>query len=136
MVNKSASVGESEQIVTEDRFKSVAGLVKPKHDPEAFLYAYDNSFTVGGISDRVASTAASGWVFPDGMKKESEKAMNTLDQEYLFTSLFVTGNVYFEKVRTKDGAKTISKFVPFITSEVRIARNDGVISYNQIAPGM
>jgi HK97 family phage portal protein len=136
VVNKSASVGESAQIVTEDRFKSIAGMIKPKHDPQDFLYAYDNSFTVGGISDRFASTASSGWVFPKEMKEESQKVLKTLDQEYLFTSLFVTGDVYFEKIRTKDGAKTISKFEPFITSEVRIARNDAVITYNQIAPGM
>jgi hypothetical protein len=76
--------------VTEDRFKSIAGMIKPKHDPEDFLYAYDNSFTVGGISDRFATTASSGWVFPKGMKDEAQKVMKTLDQEYLFTSLFVT----------------------------------------------
>jgi HK97 family phage portal protein len=136
VVNKSSSVGESAQIVTEDRFKSIAGMIKPKHDPEDFLYAYDNSFTVWGISDRFATTASSGWVFPKGMKDEAQKVMKTLDQEYLFTSLFVTGDVYFEKIRTKDGSKTISKFEPFITSEVRIARNSGIITYNQIAPGM
>jgi HK97 family phage portal protein len=136
VVHKSAAAWESAQIVTEDRFKSIAGMIKPKHDPEDFLYAYDNSFTVGGISDRFATTASSGWVYPKAMKDEAQKVMKTLDQEYLFTSLFVTWDVYFEKIRTKDGAKTISKFEPFITSEVRIARNDGIITYNQIAPGM
>jgi len=136
VVHKSAFAWESAQIVTEDRFKSIAGMIKPKHDPEDFLYAYDNSFTVGGISDKFSTTASSGWVFPKEMKEESQKVMKTLDQEYLFTSLFVTGDVYFEKIRTKDGSKTISRFEPFITSEVRIARNSGIITYNQIAPGM
>ena len=128
---KTAS-GEDTSKQIADRFARVDGILTPKHDPEALIYAYDESFVIGGIVDRFASTSASGWLFPEWMSDESKKVLKTIDLEYLFSSLFITGNVYFEKIRTKSGKK-IARFKPFITSEVRLSRKwNEPVTYNQI----
>lgn len=130
IISKAIANDASEQI--ESRFKGINGLIEPKHDPESLIYAYDESFVIGGIVDRFASTAASGWQFPESMKDPQKNALKSIDLEYLFASLFITGNVYFEKIMTRDG-KNIASFKPFMTAEVRVSKNDKKeLIYNQV----
>ncbi len=114
----------------DDIFKDVQGVIHPKYNPSDLIYAYNKSFVLSGIATRIATVAASGWIYPDNMPESSKKAIESIDLEYVFASLFITGNVYLEKVRNLLW-NMIARFENFLTDEVRIARQDTWLKYIQ-----
>lgn len=92
-----------------------------KYGPDECLFAYEESFIIGGIIDRIATSASSGFIYPEENFEElTKEVLDGIDLQFVFKNLYATGNCFLEKVRNNDG--TIAELKPFLTDEVRIKR--------------
>lgn len=119
-----------------DGWKNITGIVHPETPFELLVDAYQGSFIVGGIVDRVATSAASGFTASgDG---DLDRILSGIDTKYVFENLYVCGNVFLEVVRSNDGK--ISQLFPFITQQVRVKveaiEDANVLSYVQLVNGI
>lgn len=116
-------------------FYGIDGIREPYMNPRDAIYAYEESFIIGGLVDRIATTAANGWMFDESVSEETKKVIKTIDQEFVFKNLFLIGDVYLEKIRTR--WNKLIGFENFLTEEVRVKveKRDGVkeLSYLQIS---
>lgn len=119
-----------------DGWKSVTGIVHPETPFDLLVDAYQGSFIVGGIVDRVATSAASG--FTASGDADLDRILSGVDTKYVFENLYVCGNVFLEVVRSNDGK--VSQLFPFITKQVRVkveSKDDvNVLSYLQLVNGI
>lgn len=107
----------------DDPWKGIDWLQEyTKYGPEECIFAYEESFIVGGIIDRIATSASSGFIYPDDVDDATKNVLEWLDLQFIFKNLYATGNCFLEKVRNNDG--TIAELKPFLTNEVRIKRID------------
>lgn len=89
------------------------GTITPPDDPGLLVEAYQRSFVIGGVVDRIVTTAASGWVFADTVSDRTRSIIASLDLEELFLSYFVTGNFFVEKIRNAFGQVVgLERFLP------------------------
>lgn len=101
----------------EEKF-SQSGIKDPPNDPSNILAMYEKSFLVGGLVDKVATTASSDWIFDENVSEETRRLCESIDQQFLFKNLFLFGNVFFEKIKNLR-EKTIF-LEPCITTEIRV----------------
>lgn len=120
IANAAPKTWQSKQV--DSIFKGIDGVIEPKYDPSALILAYDKSFVLWWVADRIATACASWFIFPDKMSELSKKALQTIDLKYVFLSLFTTGNVFLEKLRAQLGT-TVLGFEKFLTDEIRIKIN-------------
>ena len=90
---KKESVAPSKQV---DAWEKV-GTIHPPSDPSALIFAYQSSFVIGGVADKVSTTASSEWTFTDDVSEYTRNLFQDIDLDEMFLSLWVTGNFYFEK---------------------------------------
>lgn len=115
---KSTSQGSKQK---ENPWKWIDGIQEyQKYGPDECIYAYEESFIIGGAVDRIATSASSGFIFPEKVDEATENVLSELDLQFIFKNLYTTGNCFLEKVRNNDG--TIAELKPFLTDEVRIKR--------------
>lgn len=103
-----------------------AWVVEPSDSFNALIVAYENSFTIGGIADRIAS-GASKWFaeFTIDAGQDSKEItslktfLDTIDLNTLFAELFVTWNSFFEVVTSPVDAKKI-ELEHFLIETIRI----------------
>ena len=82
---------------------------------DALTTAYENSFIIGGIVERIGTS--SGVWFKETGNKELDALLQTLDVENIVKSFIVTGN-YFLEIAFTLGNKLV--LFPFITQEVKL----------------
>ena len=125
---KKESVAPSKQV---DAWEKV-GTIHPPSDPSALIFAYQSSFVIGGIVDKVSTTASSEWTFTDDVSEYTRNLFQDINLDEMFLSLWVTGNFYLEKRKNWLG-KTIL-LDRFMSEQVRIRKVDNdTIEYVQIA---
>lgn len=91
-----------------------------KYSPADFIFAYEESFIIGGVVDRIATSASSGFIFPEKAEKATVDVLSALDLQFVFKNLYITWNCFLEKICNNDG--TLVELKPFLTDEVRIKR--------------
>lgn len=97
------------------------GMIEPPDNPALLVEVVDNSFVVGGVCEKISTTAASEWTFSDEVSEETKKIFSSVDLEELFLSFFVTGNAYFEKIR--NGFGQVVALERFLPQHIRIRWN-------------
>lgn len=125
---KGTDITTSKQKET-DVFVWMSGIKKPRQNWDDCIYIFEKSFIIGWLVDRIATTASNGWIFTDTTSDETKQFLQKIDQDILFKNLVLFGNAFFEKIRDKSGR--LVGLLPFITPEVRIKKENGVIWYIQ-----
>lgn len=89
--------------------------IAPPISFDALVNAYENSFIIGGIVERIGTSAGVG--FKETGNKELDILLASLDVEAIVKSFIVTGNYFLEMAFTM--GNTLVLF-PFITQEVKL----------------
>jgi len=76
---------------------TLRGILNPPISFYALQKAYEDSFILGGIFEKLSSSAHTG--FKQTKNKDLDKLLATLDVKYVFENILVFGNAYVEKVR-------------------------------------
>lgn len=102
-----------------------AGAIEPEDSFNTLILASEKSFTIGGIADKVSSKADSGFSYfevdENGGSEDSKslyKFIDSIDLNMLFTELFVTGNSFFEIMRSSDDKTVLAEH--FILDTIRV----------------
>lgn len=107
-----------------------AGTITPPDDPKLLIKAYQYNFVIGGIVDRIVTTASSAWTFDESVSAKTRSAIESIDLEEMFLSYFVTGNFFLEKIR--NGFGQVVAFERFMSDKIRIAWKDGEKEYHHL----
>ena len=78
--------------------------LKPEIDFSVLYNAYDNSFLIGGIIDKVAQMASSWWrsINDSKNKDKLDVILQQIDLEFVFSNLLVYGNCFLEFQASQD----------------------------------
>lgn len=107
---KTALNPESKQV--EDQ--TIKGIINPPIDFFALKKAYENSFILGGVFEKLASAGSKR--FKPTNNVELDTLLANLDMKYVLENVLVFGNAYIEKVRNGQGK--IVKLLPFLTTSL------------------
>lgn len=117
-----AILEQGSQQVTQDK---TTGAVSPAIPFDAYITVYDSSYIVGGIVDKVARTADSGFNIgtdevTDGGKSKNPllDILDDLDTEFLLTNQYLLNNAFFEVIRDAKTDKVI-KLVPILANTIK-----------------
>ena len=89
---------------------------------DALTTAYENSFIIGWIVERIGTSAGVG--FKETGNKELDALLQTLDVESIVKSFIVTGNYFLEMAFSLGNKLTL---FPFITAEVKLDKDRKLI---------
>lgn len=106
------------------------GTIAPPDDPKLLIKAYQYNFVIGGIVDRIVTTASSAWTFDESVSAKTRSAIESIDLEEMFLSYFVTGNFFLEKIR--NGFGQVVAFERFMSDKIRIAWENGEKEYHHL----
>lgn len=94
--------------------------VKGELDPPVSFYAleraYEDSFILGGVFDKLSSAADSGW--KETGNPELDAVLAGFDAKVAFENLLVYGNAFVERVR--DGVGRTARLERVLTSTMRV----------------
>lgn len=113
----SVKTNESRQL---DKNKNQVYAVPPI-DLATLIMAYENSFMLGGIIERIATSAGVGWKETDN--KDLDALLAKIDIEEMVKSFLVTGNFFLEMAFSLGNKLSLFSF---ISGEIRM-KNDYTI---------
>lgn len=111
--------------------QALKGMITPPVGFYALRKAYDDSFILGGIFDKLSAAGDSG--FKETGNPELDSILRSIDMRKVFENLLVYGNVFFEKVL--DGTGKVAALYDILTETMSVWRLNEEEGYVQTVSG-
>ncbi len=107
------------------------GAIDPPINFRILQMAYDDSFILGGVFDKLSTAGNTG--FKETKNAELDAVLSTLDLKYIFENILVYGNTFIEKVM--DGRGKVVELSTILTYTINVWRMGQLEGYLQRISG-